>query len=113
MVLYAGFHFRRHQIPARFLKEFEHGVVLEGGRVREVDNHLGILQYVRQALAGEGVDAGFRAAAMTSCPFLRKRSAVFEPIRPVPPMITIFMRGSICEGPYGARRSIGELEKAR
>lgn len=70
MVLYAGCHFRRHQIPARFLKEFEHGVVLEGGRVREVDNHLGILQCVRQALAGEGVDAGFRGSGNDLMPFL-------------------------------------------
>ena len=33
----------------------------------------------------------FGAAATTSCPFLRSLSTVFDPMRPVPPMTTIFM----------------------
>jgi hypothetical protein len=40
----------------------------------------------------------FGAAAITSCPFCFSFSTTFDPIKPVPPIITIFMTSPSHDG---------------
>ncbi len=91
-MLYAGGLFRRHQIAARCLKEFERGLVLEGRRVCEVDNDRGTGERLGKTSPVIVLTPVLGAAAMTSWPCWRRWAAVFELIRPVPPTMTIFIR---------------------
>src|SRR5690606_8783505 len=58
MVPHAGGRLRGKQIAAGRLEELEGRLVLEGGRVCQVDNDLCARQRPGQSLAGDGVDAG-------------------------------------------------------
>ncbi|MCY1228237.1 hypothetical protein D9M72_405390 [compost metagenome] len=60
MVFDAGSLFRRKQVAAGGLEELEHRLVLEGGRVGEVDDHLATGKRLGETFAGDGVDARIR-----------------------------------------------------
>ncbi|MND79247.1 hypothetical protein D3C80_709780 [compost metagenome] len=61
VMLYAGGLFRRRQIAARCLKEFEYGLVLEGRRVCQVDNDGGSGERLGETFTRDRVDAGVRS----------------------------------------------------
>ena len=67
------------------LEESQHCLFLEDRQVGEIDHDLGTGEGFGQSFSGDGVDAGFGDAATTSCPFLRSRSTVFDPMSPLPP----------------------------
>ncbi len=90
-MLYAGRLLRCHQLRPDVSKNSKHGLVIERRRVCEVDNDGGPGQRLGETFTVIVLTPVFGAAAMTSWPCLRRRSAVFEPIRPVPPIMTIFM----------------------
>ena len=57
MVPDAGRGLRREKVAAGGLEEFQHRLVFERGRIREVDHHLRARHGLLDALAGNGVDA--------------------------------------------------------
>ena len=57
MVPDAGGGLRRVQVAPRGLEEFQHRLVLERGRIGEVDDDLRAGHGLLEALAGDGVDA--------------------------------------------------------
>ena len=83
---------RREQVAGRRLEELEHRRVLERRRVGDVDDDVGALEHLGQALARERVDAGVGRRRDASCPCSPSFATTCEPTRPVPPMTTIFMR---------------------
>ena len=92
VVPHAGGRFRGQDVPRRGLEEVQHRRVVPDGRVRHVDDDLGTLERVGQPLARERVDAGVRRRRERLVAVLRAVfSTSFEPMRPVPPMTTIFI----------------------
>src|SRR5436305_14780906 len=59
MVPDAGSGLRRAKIAAGSLEEFQHRLVLERGRIGEVDHHLRAGHGLFEALAGDAVDTVF------------------------------------------------------
>ena len=57
MMRHAGGGLRGQQVAPGRLEEFQGGLVLERGRVREVDDNPGTRKCFGQPLAGDGVDA--------------------------------------------------------
>ena len=87
----AGVVLGREQVAGGGREELHHRLVLERGRVRDVDDHLGPVDHLREALAGERVDAGGRRRGYGFVVLLAEAATTFEPIRPVPPITTNFM----------------------
>ena len=77
---YAGLLRSRNQVSRPRLEEVQHRRVLERGRIRHVDDNVGARKRRLQTLPGHGVDA----------PAWRRLQQLMA-IRPVPPMITIFI----------------------
>src|SRR3546814_7470155 len=65
MMPHAGGRLRREKVAAGRFEELHDGVVLEGGRVRHVNEDLGVHQGLGQPLAGDGVDPRGRAEENT------------------------------------------------
>jgi hypothetical protein len=72
-------------------EEFQHRLVFKRGRIGEVDHHLRAGHGLFDALAGDRVDAAIGRGGDDLVGALGRMATVFDPIRPVPPMTTIFM----------------------
>jgi hypothetical protein len=86
-----GGRFSGQQVTAGRFEKLEDGLVLPRRRVRHVDNDVGTIHRLGQALAGDTVDARAGLAASTSWPRSRRFFTSFDPMRPEPPMTTMFM----------------------
>jgi hypothetical protein len=78
---------RTEQVAGRAVWKKSSTATLEGRRVGDVDHHVGAFEHAVESLAGQGVHARVGDAGTASCPC----SPSLEPMRPVPPMTTIFI----------------------
>ena len=91
MVPNAGDGLRGKKVAARGLEELQHRLVFERRRIGEVDHHLRAGMTASRPSPVMVLTPLLGEAAMTSWPPWRRMATDFEPIRPVPPMTTIFM----------------------
>ena len=92
MMAHAGGRFGGQQVAAGGLEELHGHLVLERGRVRHVDDDLGVCKRLGQPLAGDGVDArGRRCRQRRHDPTGEGWSRAWIRCRPLPPITTIFI----------------------
>src|SRR5213593_4332900 len=83
--------FGREEIAGGTLEEFQHGLVLPRRRVRDINDDLCASQRRRQSLPRDRIDALRRGRGHDFVTLLTELLTSLVPIRPVPPMTTIFM----------------------
>src|SRR5262245_59039818 len=79
------------QILSRGLEEIHGRLVLEGRRVRQIDDDLRTFERFGKALAGDCVDTGIGRRSKRLMPHWVSLLTTFEPMSPVPPITTIFI----------------------
>ena len=98
----AGGSFGGVDIAAGGFEEVEHGLVFEGRGVRDIDDDGRAGESIGEAFAGERVDARGTGSGQDLVAVSRRILTSLVPMRPLPPMTTIFMGGTRGLGVGGA-----------